>query len=236
MNWAELPALFPGFEQPGRWLPLLERHHALLEGAATHTRVTSVPAAEAVQRHYAESLEIWRLLLAASPAGAELVVDVGSGGGFPGMVAACVSPGVRFALVEPLKKRARLLEQLAAELELANVDVYPLRAEEAGRGPLRDRAAIVTARAVAELSELLEYTAPFAADGAVIGMPKGSALQAELATARRACHVLGCQFLDTVPMRPEISETLTMALFRKSGVTHRTYPRRPGMPHQQPLR
>lgn len=236
MNWAKLPALFPCFEQPGRWLPLLERHHTLLEGAATHTRVTSVPAAEAVQRHYAESLEIWRLLLAATPADPELVVDVGSGGGFPGIVAACVSPGIRFALVEPLKKRARLLEQLAAELGLETIEVHPLRAEEAGRGPLRDRATIVTARAVAELSELLEYTAPFAADGAVIGLPKGSALQAELATVRKACHVLGCQFLDAVPMRPEISETLTMALFRKSGVTHRTYPRRPGMPHQQPLR
>ena len=236
MNWHDLAPLFPDFDDAARWLPMLQRHQSLLEAAAHHTRVTSVSPDEAIQRHYAESLEIWRLLIESGPIDPGLVVDVGSGGGFPGMVAACVSPGVRFALVEPLKKRARLLEELAAELELRNVDVYPLRAEEAGRTGLRDSAAIVTARAVASLGELLEYTAPLAMDGGIVGLPKGSGLEAELATSAKACHVLGCTFLETVPMRPEITETLSLAVFRKAGATHRTYPRRPGMPHQSPFR
>lgn len=235
MNWHDLPDLFPAFGDAARWLPLLERHAALLEAASTHTRVTSVDPAEAVQRHYAESLEIWRLLLDHGGAGAQLVVDVGSGGGFPGMVAAAVSPETRFVLVEPLKKRARLLEELAIELGLNNVDVLALRAEEAGRGACRDAAGIVTARAVAQLAELLEYTAPLARDGGIIGLPKGSALESELATSAKACHVLGCRFLETVAMRPEVSATLSIALFRKAGRTHEAYPRRPGMPHQKPL-
>ncbi len=235
MNWPDLPSLFPAFEQPKRWLPLLERHHQLLEAAAPQTRVTSVPPDEAVQRHYAESLEIWRLLLESAPLDVTLAADVGSGGGFPGMVAACVSPGVRFALIEPLKKRARLLEELAAELRLPNVEVLPLRAEEAGRTALRDSAGIVTARAVASLAELLEYTAPLAADGGIVGLPKGTSMPDELAKSAKACHILGCTFLETVPMRPEITQTLALAVFRKSGPTHRNYPRRPGMPHQKPL-
>jgi len=54
---------------------------------------------------------------------------------------------------------------MAAALDLGNVRVHPVRAEEAGRGGLRDSSGLVTARAVAELRELLEYTAPLAATG-----------------------------------------------------------------------
>lgn len=235
MNWHDLPDLFPTFEEPGRWLPLLERHAGLLEAAAEHTRVTSVEPAEAIQRHYAESLEIWRLLRSDAIAPTDFVVDVGSGGGFPGMVAAAVSPERRFALIEPLKKRARLLEHLAGELGLGNVEVHALRAEEAGHGPLRDAAGVVTARAVAQLAELLEYTAPFACDEGVIGLPKGSGLQAELAASAKACHLLGCRLVANERMRQEISRTLSVVVFRKSGRTHKAYPRRPGLPHQKPL-
>lgn len=235
MNWDELPALFPTFEQPDRWLPQLQRHSELLEGAAEHTRVTSVPPEEAVQRHYAESLEIWRLLIESGPLEPNLVVDVGSGGGFPGLVAACVSRDTHFALVEPLKKRARLLVALAQALELPNVEVHALRAEEAGRGPLREAADIVTARAVAPLTELLEYTVPFARSGGLIGLPKGSGLAEELAGAGKATYVLGCDYLETCPMRPEVSQTLALAMFLKSRPTPKPYPRKPGMPRQKPI-
>ena len=235
MNWDELPALFPAFEQPQRWLPMLQLHSELLEAAAEHTRVTAVPAEEAVQRHYAESLEIWRLLIESGPLEPSLVVDVGSGGGFPGLVAACVSRETRFALVEPLKKRARLLVEIAQALNLPNVEVHALRAEEAGRGPLREAADIVTGRAVAPLTELLEYTVPLARSGGLIGLPKGSGLAEELARAGKAAHLLGCDYLETCPMRTEISQTLTLAMFLKSRPTPKPYPRKPGMPRQKPI-
>lgn len=236
VNWRDLPGLFPSFETPGRWLPLLERHMALLEEAAVHTRVTSVPSDEAVRRHYAESLEIWRILLESAPLDPAAVVDVGSGGGFPGIVMACVSPAIRFVLVEPLKKRARLLESMAVTLGLANVEVLALRAEEAGQlAGNREAADIVTARAVAPLAELLEYTAPFARPGGIIGLPKGSALAEELEGARKAAHILGCGYLDSISMRPTVSETLSLALYRKDAPTPRTYPRKPGVPRQRPL-
>lgn len=234
MNWDDLPPLFPGFEFPGRWLPLLQRHHNLLNEASGHTRVTAVAPEEAIRRHYAESIEIWRIAVEAAP-GPVLAVDVGSGGGFPGIVAACLAPTVRFALVEPLKKRARLLEQAAETLGLANVEVHALRAEEAGRGPLRDMANIVAARAVAGLAELLEYTAPFARTGGIIALPKGSGLPEELEASVAAQRALGCEYLGATPMRPEVSDTLSVALFRKTTATDARYPRRPGTPHQRPL-
>ncbi len=234
MQWADLPGLFPGLPGPGRWLPLLQRHLELLVQAAERTRVTAVEPADAVRRHYAESLETWRVAvdLGGTPG---VVVDVGSGGGFPGLVMACAAPETRFALVEPLQKRARLLEDLTAALGLENVTVHAHRAEDAGRGPLRESADLVTARAVAALPELLEYTAPFARPGGWLVLPKGSGLSAELTAAANAMQVLGCALSATVPMRPEVSETLALACLQKVAPTPGGYPRRPGLPQKRPL-
>ena len=235
MEWDELPALFPGFEDPRRWLPLLQRHQELLNEAAPQTRVTTVSASESIQRHYAESLEIWRIALAEAAPEPGLVADVGSGGGFPGLVMACISPGTRFALIEPLQKRARLLVAISDSLGLENVEVLPQRAEDAGRGHLRDRCDIVTARAVSPLAELLEYTAPLARRGGLLILPKGSAGPEELLAASKALSILRCSPPAWQPMRPEISSTLTVLLVPKTGATSKLYPRRPGTPGKTPL-
>ncbi|MGI8926422.1 MAG: 16S rRNA (guanine(527)-N(7))-methyltransferase RsmG [Tepidiformaceae bacterium] len=233
LDWDALAGLFPEFQEPGRWLPLLQRHAQLLEGAAPRVRASSVPAAEAVRRHYAESLEVMRL--APGGDGEGPLADVGSGGGFPGMVMAAVAPGCVVHLVEPLGKRAHLLEEMAAALGLANVRVHRQRAEEAGRGPLRDACALVIARAVAPLRELLEYTAPLAAPGGAVVLPKGSALEAELAGSGGAQAALGCWFVAAAAMRADVSGTISVAVFRKEGPTPEAYPRAPGRPRKRPL-
>ncbi|MEO6396873.1 MAG: 16S rRNA (guanine(527)-N(7))-methyltransferase RsmG [Tepidiformaceae bacterium] len=234
LEWLDLPELFPDFEQPGRWLPLLERHAALLEGASTRVRVTSVAPAEAVRRQYAESLELLRVIEAVAR-GSEALADIGSGGGFPGVVMAIARPAMHVHLVEPLQKRAALLAELSRELGLANVTVHAIRAEEAGRGALRESQPVVTARAVAELRELVEYTSPLAQVGGVLALPKGSALERELAAAAESLTTLGCLHESSTPMRAEISSTLSVAVFRKTAATPAGYPRRAGVPGKRPL-
>ncbi|MFN0095434.1 MAG: 16S rRNA (guanine(527)-N(7))-methyltransferase RsmG [Dehalococcoidia bacterium] len=233
LSWEDLPGLFPGLPEPGRWLPLLQGHAAALDGAADRVRVMSVPPAEAVQRQWAESLEVVRLAGAVAPGA--VWVDVGSGGGFPGLVAAIVLPAVTMHLVEPLQKRARLLEEISASLGLGNVTVHAQRGEEACHGSLRGAADIVTARAVAELRELLEYTAPFAAEGGRLLFPKGSAFDGELAAAGRARDLLGCELIAVEDFRPEVSSHLRLATFRRHGPIPAAYPRRAGVPAKRPL-
>lgn len=235
MNWDELPALFPVFPEPGRWLPRLQLHLSLLQAAAAKTRVTAVAPEDAVRRHFAESLEIWRIAAGLFATPPSLVVDVGSGGGFPGLVIACVAPGSAFHLVEPLQKRARLLAELAEALALDNVTVHPARAEDAARGPLRDAAGLVTARAVAPLRELLEYTAPFAAAAGLLVLPKGSGVSDELAAAYDAATELACRHRASTPMRPEVSSLLSVIVFEKLAPTPARYPRRAGVPSRKPL-
>ena len=233
LTWANLPALFPSFAAEQRWLPLLQRHWDLLEAAAPRVSVTTVSSADAVQRHYAESLELLRILEEAATFTS--LADVGSGGGFPGLVAAVIRPELHVHLIEPLQKRARLLEQLATTLALPNVTVHAIRAEEAGGSKLRDASAAVVARAVAPLAELLEYTAPLAAEGSIIALPKGSRLDEELALTKNAQSELGVEFARNEPMRAEVSDALRVMLFTKVRPTSARYPRRPGAPGKRPL-
>jgi 16S rRNA (guanine527-N7)-methyltransferase len=233
MEWDELPGLFPELADAGRWLAALKRHAMSLEAARERVRVTAVPGEEAVRRNYAESLEVFRMLVRDGvPA---RLADVGSGGGFPGLVIAAVSPATEVHLVEPLQKRAGLLREMAGEMGLDTVTVHAVRGEEAGRGRLRGEMEAVTARAVAELRELLEYTLPLAAVGGMVALPKGSAVEQEVAGAGRALEELGGEVVGVEGMRPEISETLRVVLVRKVRETPERYPRRPGVPGRKPL-
>lgn len=238
--WDTLPHAFPSLEQSERWLPLLKRHAQLLLESAARVSTTSVDDADVATRLFGESLETLRIILEhqrgrANDAQILHVVDVGSGGGFPGLVFASVMPSWQLTLVESLQKRASLLEEIAAELKLDNVAVVASRAEDAGRGPLRDTADLVTARAVAALPELVEYTAPFARTGGQIALPKGSRLTNELADARRAMQELQVSLTAQVRCRPEVSATPWTLLLTKEAATPARYPRRPGIPRKRPL-
>ena len=230
LAWESLPRLFPDFAEPERWLALLRRHAELV--AEAPVRTTTVTGEDVVARHYAESLEAYRLAGAPHEG---VIVDVGSGGGFPGMVIAAVAPATEVHLVEARGKRADLLVELARELGFANVEVHGERAEEAGRGKLRDGANLVLARAVAPLPVLLEYTAPMAASGATIAAVKGSRGAAELAEAEAAIAALNCEHAGSEPMREEVAGRMRVLLFRKLGTTPARYPRRPGMPTKRPI-
>ena len=231
LTWESLPDLFPEFGEPERWLPLLRRHAELL--AESPVRTTTVTGAAAVGRHYAESLEAYRL--AGAPREG-VAVDVGSGGGFPGLAIAAVAPAAALHLVEAHGRKAALLRELAARLGLANVTVHGERAEEAGRGGLRERADLVIARAVAPLPVLLEYTAPLAARGGTIAAVKGSRAGAELKAAGAALAVLNCEHTATEAMRDAIGGRMRVLIFRKRGATPERYPRRPGTPAKRPIK
>lgn len=233
LTWADLPGLFPGFPGAERWLTLLQRHAALVEAWRPHVNLTSVGPAEAVRRNYAESLETWRI--ACGHGAPSVAVDVGPGAGFPGLVAAVVSPACQVHLVEPLKKRSRFLVAAVEELGLVGVAVHPVRAEEAGRGALRQTADVVVARAVAALPELLEYVAPLASLGGHLVLPKGQSAPGEVAAAAYAAAVLGVGLAGIEPMRTEVSDTPWAVVYRKIAPTPDAYPRREGIPRRRPL-
>ena len=107
----------------------------------------------------------------------QLVADVGSGAGFPGIPMAILRPKVRFVLIEPMERRANwLADVVVPTLGLENVKVLRGRAEEA---PLRNYD-VTTARAVSALPKLLRMLVPLTAPGGLVLAMKGSKAQEEI--------------------------------------------------------
>jgi len=138
-------------------------------------------AAHVWTRHIADSLQ----LLALAPQ-ARIWVDLGSGGGFPGLVIACAlaeTPGAQVHLVEANAKKAAFLRE-AARVTGAPVSVHNGRIEDFLKNP-PTVVDVVTARALAPLSELLGYAHPLLKRGARAVFPKGQDVDAELTEAAK---------------------------------------------------
>ncbi|GGO33394.1 ribosomal RNA small subunit methyltransferase G [Gemmobacter aquaticus] len=111
-------------------------------------------------------------------------LDLGSGGGLPGLVLAIVSnevsPNTRFELVDSDQRKCTFLRQAARELELRNVCVHSVRIEE-----LKPMSAdVVSARALSNLSVLCGYAAKHLSSGGFAVFPKGAAYLDEVHEAR----------------------------------------------------
>ncbi len=127
-------------------------------------------------RHIDDALALVALI----PPGTARAVDLGSGGGLPGLVLA-IATGIAFDLVESDTRKAAFLRE-AARVAAAPVTVHRARIEAVSLPP----APLVTARALAPLPRLLELSARFIAPGGLALFPKGHRLEEELTQARRA--------------------------------------------------
>ncbi|WP_053959724.1 16S rRNA (guanine(527)-N(7))-methyltransferase RsmG [Sulfobacillus thermosulfidooxidans] len=121
-------------------------------------------------------------------------VDIGSGGGFPGLVLAILMNSTTWYLIEARQKRAEYLGHMVEVLNLSNTQIINERAEDFIRHyeDFRERADIVTARAVGSLRITLELSLPFLKIGGSGLFPKGRAhALAEVDEARALCQKLG---------------------------------------------
>lgn len=216
-------------------LERLGRFLALLLDANTRFNLTSVtdPAA-AWTRHIFDSLTLVPMIEAfGAPDGAALrVLDVGSGGGLPGIPLAICMPSAHFVLLDATGKKAAFLRDVVAALRLANVEVVNDRAETAAQDHhrFRERFDIVLARAVGPLAVLLELTVPFARVGGLVLATKGERAPDEITAAKQALHLIHAHVIDTVR-----TPTGTIVAIEKQRKTPRMYPRPPGEPKRRPL-
>jgi 16S rRNA (guanine527-N7)-methyltransferase len=164
-------------------------------------------------------------------------IDVGSGGGLPGIPLAVAFPALQVTLLESVGKKAAFLREVVAELGLHNVTVLAGRAEEAARDPNeRDAYDLVVARALAPLPVALELCLPFARPGGVVVLPRGSDLAGQLADGEAAAEQLAARLRPPIPLDdPELPPGRSLVVADKLGPTPDRYPRRPGMAAKRPL-
>jgi 16S rRNA (guanine527-N7)-methyltransferase len=116
------------------------------------------------------------------------VIDVGSGGGLPGIPLAIARPDIWVTLVEPMQRRVDFLDEVIAGLGLRNVEVLRARAEEVDP---KGKADIVVSRAVAPLGKLAGWCLPLARIGGVMLAIKGQSAEEEIKRDSNAIRALG---------------------------------------------
>lgn len=163
-------------------------------------------------------------------------LDLGSGGGVPGIVLAIARPTTSWSLVEAGRRKAGVLTTFVEALRLANVDVIAERAETLGRdAEHRATYDLVTARACAPLPVLAEYALPLLRPGGLLVAWKGPAGAGERHAGHAASSILGGGEPVEHPTGVAALGDHRFILVRKVGRTPERYPRRPGEPGRRPL-
>jgi 16S rRNA (guanine527-N7)-methyltransferase len=210
-----------------------DRLTALLELIAVEpAAITSVrDPAEGVDMHVADSLVALEL---PEVRRARAFADLGSGGGFPGLVLALALPRARVALVESVGRKCAFLERAGASLSLDNVEVVQARAEAWAAGLTAHE--VVTARALAPLGVLVEYAAPLLAEGGMLVAWKGRRDETEEAQGATAAALVNMSAPDARTVEPfPGARDRHLYLSSKVGPTPAGFPRRAGMARKRPL-
>jgi 16S rRNA (guanine527-N7)-methyltransferase len=160
---------------------------------------------------------------------ADTLVDVGSGGGMPGIPLKIARPGLAVTLVEADRRKAAFLVHAAASLGL-DVRVVAERAEVAGHGPLREAFDAVTCRALAPMPVAAELCLPFARIGGRLLAMKTAGDE-----TAGAFELLGGGPPRVVPAPTAAHTRGVLVLVPKVSPTPPQYPRRPGLPARRPL-
>ena len=136
------------------------------------------------RRHFADSAQ----LSAHLRPGAQALVDLGSGAGFPGLALKLLRPDLAVHLIEADTRKAAFLTATAATLSI-DVAVIAARIEEVARAPDRPRADIVTARALAPLPALLELASGWSVDNPQFLLLKGQNVESELISTAKCWNM-----------------------------------------------
>lgn len=166
------------------------------------------------------------------------VLDMGTGGGFPGLPLAIESPEKKFLLVDCIDKKLKVVKDVADKLGLQNVEVLHSRAEDMDKNVKFD---LVTSRAVANLSTLSEYCLPFVKLGGYFIAFKTEDAMEEIDSAKKAISILGGELSSIIKyseIDPDVSPENSGHLFviiKKVKETPSKYPRKAGDPAKKPL-
>lgn len=176
--------------------PRYERFAQLLR-SSPHNLMAPGALQELEARHLPEAREFAAIL--GLEHDVRTIIDIGSGGGIPGIPIAMELPDHNVHLVESRQKKAIFLRETADELEIP-VEVHRARIEELIADLDVDAACIITARAVAPLAKLVDWTIPALRRGARLYAIKGDRFHVERAEAASTIRAGG---LATTVIEPD---------------------------------
>ena len=211
---------------------LLEYGELLLE-TNKHTNLTAIRDEKTMyEKHFLDSLLLQNKL----PLGVKKAIDIGTGAGFPGMVLAIVNPHINFTLMDSVSKKTKFLEMVTGKLELKNVEVINMRAEDYIKlEDKRESYDLGLCRGVSKFNVILEYMIPFLKVGSLFLAQKMD-YEEELEYSKNAFKVLNSEIQQVYELNlPFVGDSRYIFEIKKLTVTDTKYPRRSGIPLKRPL-
>ena len=210
----------------------IDRHLSLLMEKNKLLNLTAIKDLEAGKvLHLEDSLCALPEILDA-PEG--LYMDLGSGGGFPGITLALAS-GRETVLVESVKKKAAALEEFCEELDLADqVKVEAERIEELPES-YSEKASVITARALSSIPSLLELASPLLKIGGRLILFKSGSYIDELGRGNRIVSKIGFGAPETVDYSLSEESPRSLIQYIKKTKPQLKLPRRTGLAQKKPL-
>lgn len=166
------------------------------------------------------------------------IIDVGTGGGFPGVPLAIAAPDKEFILMDSLNKRLKIIDELCGQIGIGNVTTVHARAEELAKNKAhREQYDLCVSRAVANMATLAEYCLPFIKIGGCLMAYKGPDAEREVEEARKALYLLGGQVEEIREGNlKEFGIDHKVVIIKKVKNTPSKFPRKAGTPAKEPLK
>ncbi len=163
------------------------------------------------------------------------ILDLGTGGGYPGLPLAMRYPDKEFILMDSVKKKLGVIDDICERLGIRNVKTLHGRAEDAAREKeYRDNFDLVVSRAVAAMPVLVEYCLPFVRPGGFFAAYKTAAAEDEISGSKLAISRLGGR-LSKIKKDADGDNGHIIVLVEKLVETPRSFPRRAGEAKRKPL-
>jgi 16S rRNA (guanine527-N7)-methyltransferase len=187
-------------------------------------------------KHFLDSLTVFLGLPKPLPKDFKLI-DVGSGGGFPGLPLKIMFSQIKLVLLESTSKKTDFLKHMVQTLGLDGVYVVTGRAEEMAHLPdYHEQFDAAVARGLAEMAVLAELMLPFCRVGGHLIAQKKGEIETELAASLNAITVMGGRLSGIKNIElSEFTDRRCLVVIEKVSPTPAQYPRRPGIPAKRPL-
>ena len=249
---SSLPLELDRWQQTLYWQPhpaqqgQLQQLYELISAANRHlnlTRITDPP--DFWEKH------LWDSLLGIAPwlspeadcpdwiatASIQQVIDIGTGGGFPGLPVAIACPDWRVTLLDATRKKIAFLADLSQEMGLGNVAAIADRAETLGHHPdHREQYDLALIRAVGPTTACAEYALPLLRPNGIAVLYRGQWTAEEATTLHQVIPRLGGDQIWVQPSTTPLTQSTRHCVFiRKNHPTATGFPRAVGIPSKQPL-